>query len=79
MRGNSVIDFPEHSRKEDAIAFLEKIRLNNPKSRIVMLLDNSKSHHAIKVAERTSDIGVDLIFLPLIFLTLTQWNSYGSQ
>ena len=64
LRGNSVIDFPEHSRKEDVISFLEKIRLNNPKGRIMIILDNFKSHHAIKVAERASDLGVDLIFLP---------------
>ena len=64
VRGNSVIDFPEHSRKEDVTAFLEKIRLGNPDGRIMIILDNFKSHHALKVAERALELGIDLIFLP---------------
>jgi transposase len=64
VRGNSVVDFPEHSRKEDVTAFLEKIRLGNPDGRIMIVLDNFKSHHALKVAERALELGIDLIFLP---------------
>ena len=58
------MDFPEHSRKEDVTAFLEKIRLGNPDGRIMIVLDNFKSHHALKVAERALELGIDLIFLP---------------
>ena len=64
VRDNSVIDFPEHSRKEDVTAFLEKIRLGNPEGRIMIILDNFKSHHALKVAERALELGIDLVFLP---------------
>ena len=59
------MDFPEHSRKEDVTAFLEKIRLGNPDSRIMIVLGNFKSHHALKVAERALELGIDLISLPL--------------
>jgi putative transposase len=64
VKGNSVIDFPEHSRKEDVTAFLEKIILENPEGRILIILDNFKSHHALKVAEKALELGIDLIFLP---------------
>ncbi len=64
VRGKSVIDFPEHSRKEDVIVFLEKIRLSNPEGRILIVLDNFKSHHALKVAEKAIELGIDMIFLP---------------
>ncbi|MCL4334154.1 MAG: transposase [Candidatus Thermoplasmatota archaeon] len=64
VKGNSVIDFPEQSRKEDVISFLERIRLYNPVGRIMIVLDNFKSHHALKVAEKTIELGIDLIFLP---------------
>lgn len=64
VRGNSVIDFPERSKKEDVISFLEKIRFYNPTGRIVIILDNFKSHHAARVAERALELGIDLAFLP---------------
>ena len=64
VRGNAVIDFPEHSRKEDVVAFLEKIRSYNPVGRIMIVLDNFKSHHALKVAEKALELRIDLIFLP---------------
>jgi transposase len=64
VKGNTVIDFPEHSRKEDVVAFLERIRLYNPVGRIMIILDNFKSHHALKVAEKAIELDIDLIFLP---------------
>ena len=44
MNGESLIEFPERSR-EDFISFLRKIREANEK-RIVMILDNFRTHHA---------------------------------
>ncbi|MGC8497555.1 MAG: transposase [Thermoplasmata archaeon] len=64
IKGNSVMDFPEHSKKEDVIAFLEKIRLNNPKGSIMIILDNFKSHHAKNVIKKAVELGIDPIFLP---------------
>ncbi len=64
IKGNSVIDFPDNSKKEDVIAFLDKIRLNNPKGGILIILDNFKSHHAKNVIKKAVELGIDLIFLP---------------
>lgn len=64
IRGKSVIDFPEHSKKEDVMAFLEKIRSNNPRDRIMIILDNFRSHHAGKVQEKAVELDIDLIFIP---------------
>ncbi|MCL6002412.1 MAG: transposase [Thermoplasmatales archaeon] len=64
VKGNSVIDFPEHSRNDITSSFLERIRFYNPVGRIMIVLDNFKSHHALKVAQKAIELGIDLIFLP---------------
>lgn len=46
IRGNSVIDFPEHSKKENVMQFPDKIRSCNPNGRALIIIDNLKSHHA---------------------------------
>jgi transposase len=64
LNGISVIDFKEHSKKEDVCDFFREIRLCNPEKQIVMILDNFRSHRAkdsIKCAEECS---ITLIFLP---------------
>ena len=64
LNGVPVIDFKEHSKKEDVCDFLREIRLRNPEKEIVLILDNFKSHRAkdsIKCAEECS---ITLIFLP---------------
>ncbi|MGC8645836.1 MAG: hypothetical protein ACP5UO_06255, partial [Thermoplasmata archaeon] len=47
------------------IAFLGKIRLDNLDGRIMMIMDNFKSHHALNVAKKALELWIDLIFLPL--------------
>ena len=64
IRGNSVIDFQEHSKKENVMEFLERIRSCNPNGRVLIILDNFKSHHAGKVAEKAQELNIDLVFLP---------------
>lgn len=46
IKGNSIVEFKEHSRKEDVTEFLEQIRTANPKGKILIVLDNFRSHHA---------------------------------
>ena len=46
LNGVPVIDFKEHSKKEDICDFLREIRLRNPEKEIVLILDNFKSHRA---------------------------------
>ena len=38
LNGNSVINFKEHSRKEDVCEFLTEIRAKNPKKRLFLFL-----------------------------------------
>jgi putative transposase len=40
LNGTSVIDFKEHSKKEDVSEFLKTIRQDNPGKKIVIVLDN---------------------------------------
>lgn len=64
INGNSVVDFQDHSRKENIVAFLKKIRDHNPDKRILVILDNFRSHHSGLVAEMAVTMNIDLIFLP---------------
>ena len=51
INGESLIEFSESNRAEDFIAFLRKIRESNPEKRIVIVLDNFRTHHTKKVIE----------------------------
>lgn len=64
LNGNSVVDFPENSKKEDFAAFLDRVRDANPDRRIIMILDNCPMHHAKMAAEHAVKIDIDLVFLP---------------
>jgi hypothetical protein len=46
LNGTSVIDFKEHSKKEDVGEFLITIREKNPSKEIVIFCDNFNSHRA---------------------------------
>ena len=65
LNGTSVIDFKEHSTKEDVGEFLKTIREKNPLNKIAILCDNFTSHRAHDtnpMCKRRMDI--ILIFLP---------------
>lgn len=64
LNGNSVLQFHDHSRKEDVCRFLQCIRRYNPKRRIILVLDNFSSHHAKKVLRKARKLGIRLVFLP---------------
>ena len=64
IKGQSTIDFKEHSRKEDITEFLKQIRTINPYGRILIILDNFRSHHAKLTTETAGKLNIDLIFLP---------------
>lgn len=64
LNGTSVIDFKQNSKKESVCEFLIRIRDNNPKEKVIVILDGFSSHRAgdtIKCAER---LGIRLVFLP---------------
>jgi hypothetical protein len=46
LNGNSVIEFMEHSRKEEVANFLKLIRRENRDKTIIVVLDNFRSHRS---------------------------------
>ena len=64
LNGNSCVDFKEHSKKEDVCEFFEKIRSENPSKKIVIILDNFRSHWANSTREKAIELGISLVFLP---------------
>lgn len=64
LNGNSVIDFKENSKMESVCEFLGKIRTNNPGKRIVVILDNFRSHRANVTIEFAKENQIELVYLP---------------
>ena len=64
LNGNSVVDFQDHSRKENVCNFLSNVRESNPGKEILIILDNFSSHHSIVVSETATRLNIRLIFLP---------------
>jgi putative transposase len=64
IHGQSTIDFKDHSKKEDVIEFLKLIRAVNPYGKIMIILDNFRSHHAKLTTETAEKLNIDLVFLP---------------
>ena len=64
INGCSVLEFHEHSKKEDVCEFLQSIRRKNPGADLVIILDNFRSHHANKTKEFAEQNGITLVFLP---------------
>jgi transposase len=64
INGVSIIDFKDHSKKEDVCEFFREIRSHNPEGDIVLILDNFRSHRAKDSAKCAEECGIKLIFLP---------------
>jgi len=64
LNGESLIEFPESNKAEDFISFLRKIREENHKKRIVIILDNFKTHHAKRVKKEAEKLKISLFYLP---------------
>ncbi len=64
LNGNSVVDFQDHSRKDNIIFFLKSIRESNPEKPIMVILDKFRSHHSKAVKENAVTLNIKLIFLP---------------
>ena len=59
----SLIEFSE-SNGADFTSFLRKIGDANPEKRIVVILDNFRTHHAKKVREEAEKLNISLVYLP---------------
>lgn len=64
LNGVPVIDFKEHSKKEDVCDFFREIRFHNPEKEIVLILDNFRSHRAKDSVRCARECSITLIFLP---------------
>lgn len=64
INGENVIDFKESSKKECVCEFLEKVRTENPNKRIIVILDNFRSHWANMTREKAKELNILLVFLP---------------
>jgi putative transposase len=64
LNGNNLIEFKDCSKAENVCEFLEKIVEENKGKIIVLILDNSKTHHAIKTLAKAKELGIILVFLP---------------
>ena len=59
-----MVDFLPHSKKEDICFFLQTIRNANPVGRIILILDNFRSHIANATMVQAFRLDIDLVFLP---------------
>ncbi len=64
INGHNMSEFRENNKKENFILFLEKVREKNPYGRIVIILDNFRTHHAIIVKEKAKELNILLLHLP---------------
>ena len=64
INGNSLANFQDHLRKENVTYFITAIRDKNPGKRIVIILDNFRSHHSRIVLKTAELLNIKLIFLP---------------
>jgi transposase len=64
LNGESIIEFPERNRSEDFVSFLRKIREVNPGKRVVIILDNFRTHHARRVKEEAERLNISLVYIP---------------
>ena len=64
INGKNLIDFMESSKAENVFEFLEKVMEQNTKKRTILVLENSKSHHADKTVRKARELNITLVFLP---------------
>lgn len=64
INGKEVIDFEPNSTSSRVCGFLRKISDGNPGKRIIVFLDNFRSHTAEATREFAEHLGIVLVFLP---------------
>lgn len=64
LNGNSAIDFKENSKTGAVCEFLGKIRSKNADKRIVIILDNFRSHRAVATMDFARNVDIELVYLP---------------
>jgi len=64
LNGESLVSWTETEEKEKICSVLEKVREQNPKQRILLVLDKHGSRICEYTRKRALQLGIDLIFLP---------------
>lgn len=64
LNGNPVIGFRENSKQSSVRSFFKRIRKMNPEGRIILILDNFRSHHTRTVKALAKRLNIILVFLP---------------
>ena len=65
LTGESVVSFPEDQTRERICECLERVREQNPATRILLVLDNHFAHTCEFTRKRAHQLGIDLVFLPV--------------
>ena len=65
LNGESLVSWTENEEKERICGVLEKVREQNPRARILLVLDNFSSHICEYTRKRAHQLGIDLVFLPV--------------
>jgi putative transposase len=60
----SIITFREHSTKEDVRKLLQKFKRANPRNRLIIVLDNFRSHHVMLVKNYAASNNIQIVHLP---------------
>jgi len=68
INGNDVVMVSDTARAGDMVSFLRLIRRENPRRRIVVVLDNARVHRARFVGEVAERLGIFLLFFLRICL-----------
>jgi putative transposase len=64
VNGTSIITFRERSKQEDIREVLKGYKRANPNKRLIIVLDNFKSHHAVLVRQYAAGNNIHLVHLP---------------
>jgi len=64
LNGCSVINFKEHSKKENVCEFLGEIKSKNQGKNLVVVLDNFRSHRAGATVNFAKENRIKLVYLP---------------
>ena len=64
VNGNSIVTFREHSKQEDIREVLKEFKRANPNKRLIIVLDNFSSHHAILVRNYAAENNIRFAYLP---------------
>lgn len=64
LDGKCVVDIKKDSKQESVCEFLDLIKQNNSGKKIIIIIDNFRSHYARVVREKMNDLDITMVYLP---------------